>query len=828
MEASDDTEQVEADAVSERVEKRICKGIAFVLLCVFFALALSSARVKSSTVDEGDQLLLGYSYLRTFRLRFQRDFGHPRLSATWASLPLLLDRRISPPSEITGWEDPKDFGKYIFHFYHSSPNVMYYTFLGRVQSTLLGVLLGALVFRCARDWFGCGSGLLACFLYAFSPNTLAHSRLITNDIPAALACLTTMYVLWHFLRRAGILRAVLMGLVLGGALLVKYSTVLLVPTIGILLLLATLHRDWRWSLWPNLTRGKAVVRSIGLAVLVFGLAGLVVWAGFDFEVGPLESINLPFPLPATRFLDGIIYRAQEKRPAFLLGLRWVGGRWYYFPATLLFKMPPLILMLLLITFVTAVLKRRLEGQLPLWLFPAVYFPVSLTAGFNIGYRHLLPMLPFGYVFASQVTRLLPGCMGARLGRTCAWLLKVLSILWYLGASLGMYPDYLAYFNVFAGGPSKGYRVLVDSNLDWGQDLIQLKQYMDLRNIDEVWLSQFGRVEPALYGVRYRQLPSWIKPESRPGFHRFHPAPGVYVIGATPLQGMYLPDRSTFDWFLRQDPDDQIGHSMLVYDVEEGPLERKWVGVCGDPDPPLSTDEVLAGFGIPDLRVLYFRCRSSGVIPGEGGAGWYIVPASAENVGSPLAEWLEGADVEFTQYDGEGNLSFTVYGLESAPGVSIETDSPVGIVRGDATPGVGANAAARFSLPVELEGPAEFLGYGLGAKSVSSGEVLTVSTVWRANRVVTTTVPSVFAHLVDVSGDAWSIGDALSFSAIQWQEGDVFVQRHTLELPADVPAGTYWVASGLYDLATGDRYPVRATQAGLDTFLLGPVVVKDDF
>jgi hypothetical protein len=808
------------------MERRLCQWGAIVLLGCFLVLALSSAAVKSATMDEGGKLAMGYSYLKTFDLRFQGVHKHPRLAEAWAALPLALDRRVPSPADIPGWDSPRNFFDFISSFYYHNPDIVRYTVVGRIQVILLGVLLGALVFRWAREWFGCRAGLAACFLYAFSPNILAHSRLITNDLPAALACLSTMYVLQRLLRRPGIPRSALMGLLLGGVLLVKYSTLLLVPVLGILLALAVWYRDWRWAVWIGLDRRKAAVRTLAMAAIILGLAGLIVWAGFAFEVRWLESVALPFPVPAASVIDNLVRLYQISRwgkPGFLLGQRWGGGRWYYYLATTLFKTPPPALLLFAVACVVVVRRRGLAEQLPLWLFPAAHFLTSLIIGRNTGHRYLLTVLPFGCVFASQIVPSVHDRLRMGWVRACGVLLAG----WYLGVSLWIYPDYLAYFNLFAGGPSRGYEVLVDSNLDWGQDLIQLRRYMEQEGLDEVWLSLFSLTDPALYGVRDRELPDWENKEIGPGFHYLHPVPGVYVISATLLQGLYMPNPSTFDWFLHREPMDQIGYSMLVYQVEEGAVRPTWVGVCYAPEPPLSAGEMEAGFGRTGLRVVYFDCRSAWVIPEGGPPGWYVVPASAESPDSLSIGWLSEAVVEFEQERCEGTQAFAVHRLDAVPAAYLEPVSYVWAVQGGTQPGEAVSHTAHVSPPPDLDGPATFLGYDLRVETVEPGAVLTVDTFWRAKRVVTETMPSVFIHLVDVFGETWSIGDALDFPAIQWQDGDFLVQRHTLELPSNIPVGSYWLESGLYDLVTGVRYPVQAAETDADTFLFGPVVVEQE-
>jgi hypothetical protein len=805
-------------------ERRLCQWGAIVLLGCFFTLALSSATVKSATMDEGGKLAMGYSYLKTFDLRFQGLHKHPRLAEAWVALPLVLDRRVPSPAEVPGWDSPRNFFGFVSDFYYCNSDIVRYTLVGRIQVILLGLVLGALVFRWASEWFGWTAGLVACFLYVFSPNILAHSRLITNDLPAALVCLSTMYMLQRLLRRPSIPRAVLLGLVLGGALLVKYSTVLLVPVLGAVLALAAWYEDWRWAMWAGLDRRKVALRTLAMAAVIFGLAGLIVWAGFGFEVRRLGSVELPFPVPAASVIDNLVrlYQVnQGGRPAFLLGQRWSGGRWYYYLATMFFKTPPPALLLFVVACVAAVRRRRLAEQLPLWLFPAAHFLVNLIVGRNTGHRYLLTVLPFGFVFISQLVPLLSDRL--RVGWARAG--SVVLVVWYLGASLWIYPDYLAYFNLFAGGPSRGYEVLVDSNLDWGQDLVQLRRYMEREGLDEVWLSLFSLTDPAVYGIRAHELPDWGDKEIGPGFHYLHPDPGVYVVSATLLQGLYMPNPSTFDWFIHREPVDQIGYSMLVYRVEEDAVSPTWVGMCYAPESPLSPGAIEAGFGPTGLRVVYFDCRSAWVIPEGGPPGWYVVPVSAGSSGSPSTRWLGEAILEFEQLPYEGSQAFAVYRLDAVPTAYLEPMSPVWVVREGARPNEESIPAARLSSPPDLDGPATFLGYSLGAQTIEPGTVLAVDTFWRAKRAVTETMPSVFVHLVDDSGKIWSIGDALDFPAIQWQDGDTFVQHHALELPSNAPPGSYWLESGLYDLVTGGRYPVRAAGTDADTFLFGPVMVE---
>ncbi|NLF01194.1 MAG: glycosyltransferase family 39 protein [Anaerolineales bacterium] len=789
------------------------------LLMLFFGLSLSSARRKSPTVDEGGKLAMGYGFLRTFDLRFQALHKHPRLAEAWAALPLLADPRVPAPADVPGWDEPQDYFDYVVNFYYHNPDVARYTFVGRVQTVLLGLVAGALVFRWAAEQFGRPAGLLACFLYTLSPNILANAQLVTNDMAAALMCLAVMYVLQRLLRRPSLARTALFGALLGAALLTKYSTALLLPAAGLLVLCGIGVRSQPWTLWPHLGRWRVLLRVAAAGAAVLAVVFIVVWAGFAFEVRQPQTIALPIRVPAASLIDDFVRLRQfdVSRPAFLLSQWWLGGRWYYYLATFLFKTPVPALVLFLAAVVVMIHRRRTVEQMPLWLFPVVYIAFSMAGGRNTGHRYMLPALPCLCILVSQVAAYI--YRRVRL----SWLRAgfVVAIGGYALVSLVTWPNYLAYFNLLAGGPSRGYRVLLDSNLDWGQDLIQLQRYMEREKLDEVWLSQFCLTDPTLYGIRYRKLPDWEDPSIPSDFHYLNPGPGVYVVGATFLQGLYLPNISTFDWFQRQEAVDQIGYSMLVYRVEPDPAPPGWLAVCYAPDSPLSPDEIAAAFGRSDLRLVYFDCRSSWVVPGRTSPGWYLVPALAEEQQGLADEGLATARLEFEQRDYDDERVFAVYRVQPSSDLDYSQSQAVWTVAAGTQPDQAMATGAPQRLPLDAEAPAALVGYQISEDAWQPGQTVAVDTIWRANAPVTSTVPSIFLHLIDDAGAVWSVGDALDCPAVQWAAGDIIIQRHSLELAAEMPEGEYWLATGLYDAVSGMRYPVDTSATGADTIWFGP-------
>ena len=183
----------------------------------------------------------------------------------------------------------------------------------------------------------------------------------------------------------------------------------------------------------------------------------------------------------------------------------------------------------------AAVRRSSDRAAPL-LVLAVWFGVAVVVTrVSIGHRHVLPVYPVLFIFA--------GGAGYWLARR-AWAVMVLVLAmagWMAVESAVIWPHDLAYFNQLVGGPKRGYLYLVDSSLDWGQDLPALKRYLDEHVADEenVYLSYFGTARPSYYGIEAQRLPGFMEWEGSKSPVPRTLQPGVYGISATDLQGVYL-------------------------------------------------------------------------------------------------------------------------------------------------------------------------------------------------------------------------------------------------------------------------------------------------
>jgi 4-amino-4-deoxy-L-arabinose transferase-like glycosyltransferase len=499
---------------------------------------------ESSTWDETCYFGLGKYLLQHQRWDVPGSILHPPLSYYIHSIPLLFiqtdqepwksDPRRIKDLEYLGNSDVLRGQALLSSPQNQDDRLLN---LSRFMMVLTAVLLGWFVYLWSYALYGKWSAILAVLLFSFSPNILAHARLITPDITLTTFSFITVYYLWRLLRGRHLMDAVFGGICLGLALLSKFTSILLLPICLAL-----------WLVWWRKSRDLALFQIvtflvIGLAVLLLGYGGHI-GAYFDGMFYQHEHISAP-------------YRR------FLLGKYSASGWWYYFLVAFFIKTP--IPTVLFIAVSAALLRRQFPRRD--WINEAfLLIPASVILCFfsiskhEIGLRYLLPIYPFLFVFAGKAAQVL-------LSSNILKALYAVMMAWYLGASCYIHPHYLAYFNELVGGPNNGYKCLVDSNLDWGQDLKGLKSFMLRQGISKLSLSYFGSDSPDRYGINYDWLPSFVLRDSNPGQHSRAPK-GWVAISATNLQGVYFDDVNLFAWLKGRQPIAKIGYSILIYKIDD--------------------------------------------------------------------------------------------------------------------------------------------------------------------------------------------------------------------------------------------------------------------
>jgi len=806
---------------------KVANLIAVGLLGLMCVLMVSSARLKSPTMDEQNHIARGYAYLRTGDLRLNLD--HPPLINSLSAAPLLLLPDLRLPTDSPAWEQAHTIAfatQFLWHGDHDADQIL---LLARLPIILLAILLGCFVFRWATELHGPLAGLLALGLYVFDPNILANGRLTTTDLGVTCFLFVAVYCFWRWLNHRGKssstwLRLAAAGLTLGLALVSKYSALVLIPILSLIGLVHILTSEQ-----PR-QRVRKSAPSVGL---MLALVGLVVWAVYGFEVGPVVEGGIAVPIPTyVRGLQGLFRHTEAGHPAFLRGHYFSTERWDYFPVAFAIKTPLPTLILLCLSLGWTVKQRAWRSAYPLLLPVLVYLTTSLSSqALNIGYRHILPILPFLFVFASGIARSIEL---RKLPRATACLLLV---IWYLVASIRIYPDYLAYFNELVGGPDNGWRYLVDSNLDWGQDLKGLKQYIEREGIEEVYLSWFGSTYPDAYGydIPHRLLPSFIYyPGQVAGvpFNPLRPAPGVYAISATNLQGVYFSDHDLFAWFRERQPAEnlaltKIGYSIFVYEVgyHEGEAAQSVVCLSDVNLSELDAEARALTVEREAARLKWFDHRTGFLLPAEGQAVSYVIPGAFPFSLELQQRFQQDSETVHVAED----ESYSVYRLANRDALaaklaSVQQSSAVYWSPAvEFAPGDPQGLLHPLALPVSFNHQVAFLGYE--HISTASDGAIELLTYWRVLQAADPPL-AIFVHLLDAHSAVVGSYDGLSVPPTSWEPGDVFIQWHRLPVVPTAPAGEYQVELGFYSPATMQRLTIfQEGQAVADRLLLSPIQVN---
>ena len=564
---------------------------------VFLALVVGSYREESATVDEPQHLTAGYIGLKLADYRLGAE--HPPFLQLWAALPLIGSSDIRFAADSPYWlaGDVYPFAHQFLFLDNDADRLL---FRARFMIALLGVLLGILVFCWARELFGFWPAAIVLGLYCTEPNLLAHSGLVTTDLGATCFMFGTVYFAWRIARcfSMGNLSGLTVFFVL--AQVSKYSAVLLVPILSVLLFVRALGpAPWPWQLGRPRLMATRVPKSVLSALTLGGLLAIsyvAFWSVYAFRHTPTAAAlehaqyvtndeaqrRLPqltrlmqwadehrlLPNACARGFASTIVNTQQRR-AYLFGEFGERGWGYYFPVAFLIKTPIGLLLMASTGLILCAARRKTTGCDALFIVgpPAVYFGAAIMAHLNIGLRHLLPVYPFVLLLAGwTIAALLPSAASGVRSRWRSLALAALCLT-QLGELAAVYPHCLAFFNVSVGGPRHGADYLVDSNLDWGQGLKLLKQWMMQHHVRHVNLSYFGTADPTYYGIEYTALPG------SPFFDHTRitrpQLPGYVVVSATNLRGAYLNDfeRDLYAPLRERTPAAVLGYCMYVYWVE---------------------------------------------------------------------------------------------------------------------------------------------------------------------------------------------------------------------------------------------------------------------
>ncbi|MFO8058064.1 MAG: glycosyltransferase family 39 protein [bacterium] len=562
--------------------KWIVPAVALLIITAHLALLISSARHKSHTSDEPFHLARGVAAIITGD--FRTSVAHPPLVNMICALPLTMAYDFSIPTSHPVWtsrkfEPPSRKIALARHFLYGNPHYLDIVSRGRVPVMILSALLAVILGVWAGRLFGAPAGLMAMALYCFSPTMLAHARLSTTDTGCAFFTLLFAASFCRYLRSPKPHSLFLAGVTLGLAQLSKYTCIILVPLVPLVLIIERerllknkedLSENGERPLYPGWILSSLVIFLIGF---------LVLWAGYGFEMegfheltmtGNMASVSRPGlllkqavvkglafvnPPPETYFYglsQTLLETAAHPKPLFFLGQVSQEGWWYYYPVLFLMKEPVALLLLIAAGLLT--LKREPAFQRP---EKTVALAVSLSFLFafmflnqkNIGIRHLLPIYPFLFLWLARLARV-------RLRRgffpAAAWILVAAIAL----RAFIIHPDYLVHFNHLVGGPRGGLKLSVVGE-DWGQDVAALGKFCRKKDIQKIYYKHYGTADPEAYGVPYAKYRCNMK---EPGWYAFH------VVDLR--RGGHKRREECYRPFMNREPEAILHHTIYVYKLEK--------------------------------------------------------------------------------------------------------------------------------------------------------------------------------------------------------------------------------------------------------------------
>ena len=613
------------------------------LLSIMAVLAFASIADDTLTFDEVAHIGAGYSYWHNQDYRLNPE--HPPLIKDLAGLPLMFLHLNFPEAKYwdnaapAPWWTQFDFGNQLL--YRSGNNPDQIMRFARTGPILVLILFGAFLFFWAKKLLGNGWALVLLTLFVFCPNFMANGRLVTTDVGASFGAIFATFFWLKFLKKPSWKNTLFAGAAFGIAMLLKFSLILLVPFFGVITIVyALLGNDKLKMLWSYCWR--AVVAAAFGVIFIIGPAYALHIAKYPYDkqlqdtktvlattsLPPaMQNVNIfmaeqPLLRPWAQYLLGLemaTNRTGTGNTTYFEGAVSAKGRLDYFPTLYLVKIPLAFHILTLIAlgwlairliknkFWENSLSRLKQSALKHYefyamaTFIAIYWAASLIGSLNIGLRHILPTFAFTYLlvvfglknFAEGIGN--PRANNHSPLHKCLKFVIAILLAWFAISSLLIFPHYIAYYNELAGGPNNGYKIAVDSNLDWGQDLKRLNDWTDIHNlcsnnncckinsvlpdicisdpympiINNIYLDYFGGGDPAYY------LGDKFIPWDSNKDHTQIPSGSYFAISANQMMGQrakaingYDQPTDKYDWLDTYEPPiAKIGYSIFIYRIK---------------------------------------------------------------------------------------------------------------------------------------------------------------------------------------------------------------------------------------------------------------------
>jgi 4-amino-4-deoxy-L-arabinose transferase-like glycosyltransferase len=516
----------------------------------------------SQTIDESNHVAAGMEWLDqgTYQL-------HP-INPPLARIFVALGPYLAGAPSVGSLENAND----IFQGGPSYRGTLTLARLGTLPFFLAASILLAIW---SAKIFGPPVAIVAVLLFTSMPPVLAHSGLGTTDVATVATVFGALFAFGSWLESPSPPRSLMLGGAVGLALLTRFSAIPFMFASGACV--CVLHCLDRRANTSNEAAARRV-RALGIGVCL--VAMLVTWGGYQFSIGPLTYPQdrphgaIDRIIPPGSSPQGIVYELVEEpiyparellwglrdlyvhnslgHDSYLLGEVSKDGWWYFFPVALFFKTPLSFWIMYLIGLIFVARTAWVEGSrrslIPVAASPAILL-CAIPSTLNLGLRYVLAVYPFLTMVAAYGIVRLYGTSQRR-----PWLRRCVAsglLVWYVLTTALYHPDYLAYFNELAGRHPE--RILVNSDLDWGQDVGGVAAKLREHNIHHVSLALFSSADLHAYGLAGHEQ---VKAEQRPD--------GWMAVSLYNLK----VNRAEFGWLDDYEPVDRVGRSILLYHLPD--------------------------------------------------------------------------------------------------------------------------------------------------------------------------------------------------------------------------------------------------------------------
>ena len=538
-------------AFAERLETFLTRhsaalAVALILLGSFRI--ISTYTIFNHTSDEPAHIACGMQWLDQGSYRYEHQ--HPPLTRVMVALgPYLAGARSNRQDDIFVEGDT---------ILYAGGHYDLRLALSRAGNLPFFWLAAWMVFLWSRRILGPAGAVLSLLIFSMTPTVLAHAGLSTTDMGVTACFAAATYASVRLLENPSPKTSLWFGIALGLMVLSKFSALAFYPAAAIAAL-----AFWIYSTRPAASEFARLFAArlpwLGFAAL---LSLLIIWAGYRFSFG--KTVWIPFAVPFPELYSGVksvIDHNARGHLSYFLGELRTGGWWAYFPVLIAVKLPLGLLILAAIGLWRRPARPAGNWHWPFALavtIPAAILVVAMSSRINIVIRHILPAFPFFAIIGAAGTLWL--IQQRNRGNWALWTATA-AVGWLAIGSLAAHPDYLAYFNALAGDEPE--RIVVDSDLDWGQDIKRLGQRLRELNAPAVAFTPSISISLASHGFPPHQQNDADAP-----------APGWNAVQVThwKLNRMGLPvdDPNGRTWPDVVKPAERVGRSILLYYVPPQP------------------------------------------------------------------------------------------------------------------------------------------------------------------------------------------------------------------------------------------------------------------